>query len=194
MDLFNLNTGVLLQESHLEWLTWMFREDTKSHGSVFNVVCWSVCGPLADVILDRQLEDPWAVHSSVWSVRVLAVHPRCHRAVGLDAPGTHHHHGQSPGVEPHGKSQRVFLNGSQIVQIQLSVAAGLEWSLLCLCTPYCTKGTVKRQTFYVSCTVCITARYCLYVLVYRLWCFWCVFQSLTVFCTMCHVSCGLQEE
>ncbi len=62
----------------------------------------SVCGSLADVFVDGQCHGSRAVHSSQWSVRLLAVHSSRHRAAVLDATGTDHHHDQSPRVDTHG--------------------------------------------------------------------------------------------
>lgn len=70
---------------------------------VLSHMCFSVHWPLVDVLLDRKLQNPRAVHSSLWSVCLLAVHPWSHGAAGLDAPRTHCHHAQSPGVDTHGR-------------------------------------------------------------------------------------------
>lgn len=65
-------------------------------------VCFSVHWAMADVLLDRKLQNPRAVHSGLRPVCLLAVYQRSHRVAGLDAPGTHRHHAQSPGVDAHG--------------------------------------------------------------------------------------------
>lgn len=62
----------------------------------------SVCGSLVDVFLDGQCHGSWAVHSSKWSIRLLAVHSSCHSAAVLDATGTDCHHAQNPWVDAHG--------------------------------------------------------------------------------------------
>lgn len=68
-------------------------------------VCFSVHWPLADVLLDWKLKNPWAVHGSVWPVCLLAVYPGNHCAAGLDASRPHCHPTQSPGVDVHGECQ-----------------------------------------------------------------------------------------
>lgn len=69
-------------------------------------LCHSVHWPLADVLLDREFQNPRAVHGGLWPVRLLAVHPWSHCAAGLDAPRSHCHHAQSPGVDIHGRFHR----------------------------------------------------------------------------------------
>ncbi len=63
---------------------------------------FSVCGSLADVLLDGQCHGSRAVHSCQWSVCLLAVHSSCHSAAVLDATGTLRHHAQSPRVDTYG--------------------------------------------------------------------------------------------
>lgn len=72
----------------------------------FLFVCfYSIHWPLADVLLDRKFQNPWAVHSSMWSVCLLAFYPRGHCPAGVDATGTHCYRTQSPGVDTHGEHQ-----------------------------------------------------------------------------------------
>lgn len=78
-----------------EWLKWELM--------LVGHVCFSVHRALADVLLDRKLQNPWAVHGGLRPVCMLVVYPRCHCATGLDAPGTHRHYAQSPGVDAHGR-------------------------------------------------------------------------------------------
>lgn len=76
--------------------------------SLFCFVClffYSIHWPLADVFLDRKFQNPRAVHSSMWSVCLLAFYPRGHYSAGVDATGTHCYCTQSPGVDTHGEHQ-----------------------------------------------------------------------------------------
>lgn len=66
---------------------------------------FSVHWAVADVLLDWKLQNPRAVHSSLRSVCLLAVHPWHHCAAGLDAPRAHCYHTQSPGVDDDGRFQ-----------------------------------------------------------------------------------------
>lgn len=62
----------------------------------------SLCRALADVLLDRQLQDPRVVHGGMRPVRVLAVHPGHHPSPGVDAPGPPGHPAEDKRVVPHG--------------------------------------------------------------------------------------------
>ena len=77
-------------------------ETVEERSCLFCHVRFSVHRSLAHVLLDWKLQNPRAVHSGLRPVCLLAVYPRCHCAAGLDAPGTHRHHAQSPGVDAYG--------------------------------------------------------------------------------------------
>lgn len=86
----------------------MFLYSCSAHSAL--LLCDSVCWPLAHVVLDGHSEDPRAVHGSMRTVRVLAVHQGCHRAASLDASGPQSHPAQSPGVDTHG-TKHLYLLG-----------------------------------------------------------------------------------